>query len=622
MMLSGLLAQTQPKPQSAHDTITRLCDRLLHSNFLEDRRAAILGLKGFSRKYRETVAAGGLKGLILALQRDSDDIETCRATLETLLLLFIKNESNEDRIDEEQRTKNKRYQSPLLNQHGTKDDFIALWLTDEFTQNDEMVFSVIEFVKLSDFYIKLYSLQLLSALITNRPSRTQECILAAPLGISVLVSAMDDVRDAIRNESILVLLNLVEDHADVQKLVAFEGAFDKLFNVIELEGGLSDGIVVHDSLKLMALLLHYNVSNQNHFRETNCVQRLSDLLVLPVDKDGIPEYSWDDQLQKNLHLVLEICRHFVPPGHWATAVNQEALCKHGVLLNILRLAFGPSTTIPIRSAALYTAADLVRVNQVLQSQLLAIDVPYVDLSIAISVQKQPQIIPVASALLNWALLTTSIHVFELRLGAQHCLSAVFEGNHDAKLNFINEQIAAFKGESSLPEDRSEGSSTSETLIPPSSDNANLISALVDYDPDALLNPYKSWFAAVILMRIFEDALDIRDQVAFVKIGDESLGEEVVSSIRAMSSIMVTSLKYADPRISVAYLMLLSFWLYEDLNAVNEFLEESSTVQSLIWLITRSGSNNSLVVSLAAILLGISYDFSSKDSPFPRYVKRR
>lgn len=611
-MLSGLLAQTQPKPQLAHETITRLCDRLLHSTFLEDRRAAILGLKGFTRKYREAVAAGGLKGLIFALQKDNGDVETCRATLETLLLLFIKNEPSE--VDEE-RSRNKQYQSPLLSRQKT-DDFIALWLTDEFTQNEEMVFTLIGFVKMSDFYVKLYSLQLLSALITNRPARTQECILAAPLGISSLVSAMDDVRDVIRNEAILVLQNLVADHADVQKLVAFEGAFDKLFNVIDLEGGLPDRVVVGDSLKLMALLLRYNVSNQNHFRETNCVQRLSDLLILPVDKDGVPEYVWDDSLQSNLSLVLEICRLFVPPGHWATPVNQEALCKHGILLNILRLAFGPSTTIPIRSAALCTAADLVRVNQVLQTQLLAIDVPYVDLSIAVSVQKQPQIIPVATALLNWALLTTSIHVFELRLGAQHCLSAVFEGNHDAKLNFINEQIATFKGEPTLSEDPSEGSSTSETLTS-LADMANLIAVLVEYDPDALLNPYKTWFACVILMHIFEDALDIRDQVAAIKIGDASLGEEVMSSIQAMSSTMVTSLKYNEPRISIGYLMLLSFWLYEDLNAVNEFLTESSTIQSLIWLITRSGNNNSLVVSLAAILLGITYDFSSKDSPYPR-----
>lgn len=617
-MLSGLLAQTQPKPQSAHNTITRLCDRLLHSNFLEDRRAAILGLKGFTRKYREAVAAEGLKGLILALQRDNDDTETCRATLETLLLLLIKSPSNEERLNEEQRTKNKQYQSPLLNNHhGTSDDFIALWVTDEFTQNEEIVFNVIDLVKSSDFYIKLYSLQLLSALITNRRSRTQECVLAAPLGISVLVSAIDDLQEAVRNEAILVLLNLVEDHADIQKLVAFEGAFDKLFNVIDMEGGLSDGIVVQDSLKLVDLLLQYNVSNQNHFRETNCVQRLSNLLVLPVNEEGVSEYSWDDFLQTNLLIVLEICHHFVPPGHWATATNQEVLCKHGILLNILRLAFGSSTSIPIRSSALYTAADLVRVNQVLQSQLLAIDVPYVDLSIALSIQKQPQIIPVASALLNWALLTTSIHVFELRLAAQNCLCAIFEGNHDAKLNFINEHISIYKGEPLPTEEVSaEGSSASETLIP-STDNANLISALVDYDPDALLNPYKSWFAAVILMHIFEDALDIRDQLVFLKIGDESLGEEVVSSIRAMSSIMVTSLKYADPRIAIAYLMLLSFWLYEDLNAVNEFLEESSTIQSLIWLITRSGTNNSLVVSLAAILLGIAYDFSSNDSPFSR-----
>lgn len=39
-------------PQSANDTIDKLCDRLLNGNSLEDRRAALLGLKGLSRDWK------------------------------------------------------------------------------------------------------------------------------------------------------------------------------------------------------------------------------------------------------------------------------------------------------------------------------------------------------------------------------------------------------------------------------------------------------------------------------------------------------------------------------------------------------------------------------------------
>ena len=50
-----------------------------------------------------------------------------------------------------------------------------------------------------DFYSQLYSLQLISAVSTARPDRTQECIFTAPLGNSRLVSVLDDKREAVRN---------------------------------------------------------------------------------------------------------------------------------------------------------------------------------------------------------------------------------------------------------------------------------------------------------------------------------------------------------------------------------------------------------------------------------------
>ena len=61
----------------------------------------------------------------------------------------------------------------------------------------------------------------------------------------------------------LLLISLASTNADIQKIVAFEGAFDKLFNIIELEGGISSGgIVVQDCLAGIVGLLRYNVSNQ------------------------------------------------------------------------------------------------------------------------------------------------------------------------------------------------------------------------------------------------------------------------------------------------------------------------------------------------------------------------
>ena len=55
----------------------------------------------------------------------------------------------------------------------------------------------------NEFFSRLYSLQLISAISTARPERTQECVYTAPLGVSRLVAILDDKREALRGGSIL-----------------------------------------------------------------------------------------------------------------------------------------------------------------------------------------------------------------------------------------------------------------------------------------------------------------------------------------------------------------------------------------------------------------------------------
>lgn len=56
--------------------------------------------------------------------------------------------------------------------------------------------------------------------------------------------------------------SLVHQSPDIQKILAFEGAFEKLFNIVQQEGGLEGGPVVHDALLCVDNLLRFNSSNQ------------------------------------------------------------------------------------------------------------------------------------------------------------------------------------------------------------------------------------------------------------------------------------------------------------------------------------------------------------------------
>jgi hypothetical protein len=68
-------------------------------------------------------------------------------------------------------------------------------------------------------------------------------------------------------QALLLLIQLTKGNANIQKIVAFENAFDRLFDVITEEGYSDGGIVVEDCLLLMLNLLRNNTSNQNFFKE-------------------------------------------------------------------------------------------------------------------------------------------------------------------------------------------------------------------------------------------------------------------------------------------------------------------------------------------------------------------
>jgi intracellular protein transport protein USO1 len=323
------LAQS-PAKQTATETINVLSGRLQSATLLEDRRNAVLGLRSFSRQYPASVASGALRGLIGSLGQDGEDVDTVKIVLETLLMLFNPDENSPEASEE-----------------------IALWLADEFTQRQENISILLDLLDSNDFYSRLYSLQLLAAILSSRTERTEECIFTAPLGISRLVATLDDKREAIRNEGLSLLTYLTPNSSELQKLVAFENAFDRIFAIIKLEGSLSNGDrVVEDCLILLANLLRMNASNQAYFRETGCVQKLArlikDALIDDDVDDGVAEWA---QLQRNrnIYALLAVLRLFLVGGSVGTQANQASFWQHGVLSQVLQLAFSHSTEMKIKA---------------------------------------------------------------------------------------------------------------------------------------------------------------------------------------------------------------------------------------------------------------------------------
>ena len=157
----------------------------------------------------------------------------------------------------------------------------------------------------------------------------QEIILACPMGVAKLIDILSDSRDFVRNEALLLLIQLTKSNANIQNIIAYERGFDQLFQVVRSEGYSDGGIVVDDSLQLMLNLLKRNASNQTVFREgsltlfdlkntdcinkiwwastESCMKHITPFFQSCQQSEGEPGGSWSTQKISNVHSMLQVC---------------------------------------------------------------------------------------------------------------------------------------------------------------------------------------------------------------------------------------------------------------------------------------------------------------------------
>ncbi|KAJ6145669.1 hypothetical protein N7470_009564 [Penicillium chermesinum] len=526
---------------------------------------------------------GGLRSLISTLRNDGEDVDTTKVVLETLLMLFTPDESSPEASDE-----------------------IALWLADEFTQRQDNITILLDLLETRDFYSRLYSLQLMSHISGARPERTQECILTAPLGISRLVNVLTDSREPVRNEALILLIALTPASEELQKLVAFENAFEILFSLIDAEGSLTLGTeVVEDCLSLLAHLLRYNVSNQSYFRETGCVPKITTLLIeCQLEHEGeeaTPQYTLVHR-DKNVWGLLTIIQLFLIRGGKGTPSNQTAFWQHGVTEQALSIAFGQRFSVSVTSKALATCADLIRGNSPLQERFGDIEVVWGSRKPqdpATNGTAEPERINVIEAFLKLSLEPSPNNLLDARLAACECMKAFFAHHPGIRMHVLRRAI--------------EGHTSGQDRIP------NIISVLLTA-PESRGNadPYQVWMACVLLFHLIFDDSEAKAAAMKVTEGDAESGEEVVTSVQSVVGNLITGLQRGDDeRITVGYLMLLCGWLFEDPDVVNDLLGEGSSIQTLLQEIKHQRTPSRLVPGLCTALLGIIYEFSTRDSPIPR-----
>lgn len=123
----------------------------------------------------------------------------------------------------------------------------------------------------------------------------------------------------------LLLIELSRGNANIQKIIAFESAFERLLEIIYHEQ--AQGVVSEDCLLVLLHLLKNNSHNQQLFRENSLIQRLAPLLELATGASKLPEELelptgpddddeyWSDQKCAIVHAMLQIFRTLVAPSN-------------------------------------------------------------------------------------------------------------------------------------------------------------------------------------------------------------------------------------------------------------------------------------------------------------------
>ena len=210
---------------------------------------------------------------------------------------------------------------------------------------------------ISDFYVRYHAIKIMTALMSTNAWKLQAAVLASPMGVVKLMDLLSE-GEIVRNETILLLVGLTDDNAEIQKLAAFEGVFDHISNIIREEGNAEGGIIVQDCLELLCNLFRGNSSNQLLFRESGHMSKLEPLLTITDNQLG-------NQTGKNMFCALESIILLVKPPSCTVAdqkLMQTLLFKvHNFANMLIKLTVSESAVqnSTVRGQALKCLAALI-----------------------------------------------------------------------------------------------------------------------------------------------------------------------------------------------------------------------------------------------------------------------
>uniref|UniRef100_A0A7M4EJ39 General vesicular transport factor p115 n=1 Tax=Crocodylus porosus TaxID=8502 RepID=A0A7M4EJ39_CROPO len=457
-------------------------------------------------------------------------------------------------------------------------DDLGSRFTEVFIKQSENITLLLTLLEEFDFHVRWPGVKLLTSLLKQQGPQLQQIILVSPMGVSRLMDLLADSREVIRNDGVLLLQQLTKSNAAIQKIVAFENAFERLLDIITEEGNSDGGIVVEDCLLLLQNLLKNNNSNQNFFKEGSYIQRMKPWFEVGDDNCG-----WSAQKVTNLHLMLQLVRVLVsptnPPG--ATSSCQKAMSNCGLLQQLCTILMATGVPADILTETINTVSEVIRGCQMNQDYFASVYAP--------SNPPRPAIVVLLMSMVN------ERQPFVLRCAVLYCFQCFLYKNQKGQGEIVS------------------------TLLPSTIDaTGNSVSAgqlLCGglFSTDSLSN----WCAAVALAHALQENAILKEQLLRVQLAT-SIGNPPVSLLQQCTNILSQGSKVQT---RVGLLMLLCTWLSSCPIAVTHFLHNPANIPFLTGQIAENlGEEEHLVQGLSALLLGISIYYN--DNSLENYSKEK
>ncbi|XP_034916744.1 golgin candidate 6 isoform X2 [Populus alba] len=397
-------------------------------------------------------------------------------------------------------------------------------------------------------------------------------------------------REVIRNEALLLLTHLTREAEEIQKILVFEGAFEKIFSIIKEEGGSEGGVVVQDCLELLNNLLRNNASNQVLLRETLGFDAIISILKLRGSA-----YSFTQQKTINLLSALETINLLLMGGSESDPgkdmnklTNRTVLVQNKVFDYLLLLGVESQwAPIPVRCAALRCIGDLI-VGHPKNLDTLASKV----------LGEQPQVEPALNSILRIILRTSSVQEF---IEADHVFKSFCERNSDGQTMLASTLIPQPYSMTHAPIEEDVRMSFGSMLL------HGLTLGESDGDLETCCR------AASVLSHILRDNIQCKERVLRIELESPtpSLGAPEPLMHRMVKYLALASnMKNKDGKTSTKensyvqpiILKLLVTWLADCPNAIQCFLASRPHLTYLLELVSNP-SATMCIRGLGAVLLG-------------------